>query len=125
MPTFGLLMRTVIFRPYLKGKGPVFTLRMYEPTRWGRAGGERPRIGYRLFMSGKLLFEGDDYGPSQMHSWDGDESVEALMSFLTLRPGDTDADYFDKYTPGQLAYCSEHAEALSAEVETRFGRNKD
>ncbi len=42
------------------------------------------------------------------------------MGFLTLRPGDTDPDYFEDYTPEQHAYCDAHAEALSCEVSARF-----
>jgi hypothetical protein len=47
--------------------------------------------------------------------------VRALMGFLTLRPGDTDDEYFDRYTPDQLAFADEHGEFLGLEVEMRFG----
>ena len=129
-------MRTVRFTPYRKGMGPTFTLKLFY------LGHER--IGYRLTMREHYnsvcspskgvrvlkrwharpeitLFEGEDFRPSPIHSVDGDEAVKALMTFLTLRPGDTDADYFDSYTEAQLEYCSSHAEALSCEVESRFG----
>jgi len=43
------------------------------------------------------------------------------MSFLTLRPGDTDDEYFAAYTEAQRAYCGQHAEALHCEVLARFG----
>ncbi len=45
------------------------------------------------------------------------------MGFLTLRPGDTDQEYFDGYTDNQLQYADEHAETLSCEVCSRFGEN--
>lgn len=67
------------------------------------------------------LFEGDDFGASPLHAVDSDETVAALMGLLTLRPGDTDPDYFADYTPEQLRFCTEHAETLACEVEARFG----
>jgi hypothetical protein len=48
-----------------------------------------------------------------MNGIDSDESVRALLSFLTLRPGDTDAEYFENYTQEQLDFANEHAEMLS------------
>ena len=67
------------------------------------------------------LFEGEDFGCSPLHSIDSYEAVESIMGFLTLRPGDTDADYFAEYTSEQLRFCDDHAEALRCEVEARFG----
>lgn len=115
-------IRRVRFAPYRKGMGPTFTLTLLDV----RFDGRRDRTSYRLTMrdtSGKhaTLFEGDDFSPSPCHAIDSDEAVAALMGFLTLRPGDTDGEYFDNYTPEQLAYCSQHAEALSCESSCRFG----
>jgi len=112
------LMRTVRFSPYLRGKGPTFTLRLYY------IGLPDNRIGYRLTQHEhgvtSLLFEGDDFRVSPLYAHDSDAAVNHLMTFLTLRPGDTDREYFAKYTPEQLDYCGEHAEALWMEVERRF-----
>jgi hypothetical protein len=112
--------RTVHFKPYRKGCGPVFTLKLFY------LGLER--IGYQLTMreqynaiGGRILFEGSDFRPSPLHSIDGNEAVKAILCFLTCRPGDTDREYFADYTPAQLDYCSSHAEALSCEVMHRFG----
>lgn len=110
-------MRTVRFFPYRKGAGPIFTLKLYY------LGTER--IGYRLTSREHrrtvTIFEGSDFRPSPLHSVDGDDAVKDLMCFLTLRPGDTDKEYFDSYTPEQMDYCSQHAESLSCEVYNRFG----
>src|SRR4051794_34254726 len=62
-------------------------------------------LAYRLFDEDRLIFEGWDYGCSPMHCIDGDESVAGLLCFLSLRPGDTDSEYFDDYTPQQLEWC--------------------
>ncbi len=123
------LLRTVRFSPYRKGMGPTFTLKTWlagtnqQPDR--SIHGPRDMIGYSLTMkdNGKRveLFTGEDFSCSPMHAIDGDQCIKSLMSFLTLRPGDTDAEYFQDYTPEQLEYCSHHAEALSCEVMYRFG----
>ena len=128
-------MRRVIFRPYRKGMGPTFTLTMWDAgDRWDGTQ-RRNYVRYRLTMTeskytpkmrfrrvSTVLFAGDDYSPSPMHSIDGDDAVEGLMGFLTLRPGDTDPDYFAGYTPEQMAFCEQHAEALSCDAMFRFGK---
>jgi hypothetical protein len=112
-------MRTVRFTPYRKGMGPTFTLKLFYLGRCDN------RLGYRLTQRDAnkttVLFEGEDFRCSSMHAQDSDECVKSLMGFLTLRPGDTDAEYFNKHTEAQLAYCAEHAETLATEVIGRFG----
>lgn len=57
------------------------------------------------------LFVGTDYSCPQYAS---DLRVMSdLLVFMTLRPGDTDADYFDSYTPEQLHFAETDAENLS------------
>jgi hypothetical protein len=51
---------------------------------------------------------------------DSDEAIKSIMGFLTLRPSDTDTDYFADYTDAQEEYCAKYAEALGAEIEARF-----
>jgi hypothetical protein len=130
------ILRVCRFTPYRKGHGPSFGLTMWlaNTVRDGRS-----QIGYKLTMRGgsfgdssqgkarkfgpltETLFEGEDFVCSPMHAIDSDAAVASLMSFLTLRPGDTDREYFKDYTPLQLGYCAEHAEALACEVSARFG----
>jgi hypothetical protein len=52
-----------------------------------------------------VIFQGDDYGCSPCHGIDSDDSVRGLLNFLTLKPGDTDKEYFEKYTSAQLEWC--------------------
>lgn len=112
------VIRRCVFRPYRKGAGPVFYLTLWDTyqTRWGKS-----ILRYELKMGRAVLFAGSDFGCSPLHAIDSDETVAGVMSFLTLRPGDTDHEYFESYSPEQLAYCSEHAESLAAEVYFRFG----
>jgi hypothetical protein len=81
----------------------------------GRTRGDRTRIAYELREpSGVVLFAGDDFCPSPMHADDSDNALRALLGVLTLRPGDTDAEYFADYTPAQLAFAQSDACQLLA-----------
>jgi hypothetical protein len=118
------ILRRCYFTPYRKGMGPTFRLEMWATSR--RLAG-RDCLGYQLTMREPggpkvTLFEGEDFGCSPCHAVDSDEAVATLMRFLTLRPGDTDQEYFAEYTPAQLDYCGAHAEALGMEVMDRFGK---
>lgn len=133
------ILRRVRFQPYRKGHGPTFALTLWATPRTDSRG--QTILGYRLTQSGPeraweiphkagratlrrvTLFSGEDFAGSPLHADDSDATVAAIMGFLTLRPGDTDADYFTDYTDAQRAYCAEHAEALASEVYSRFGEN--
>jgi hypothetical protein len=80
-----------------------FTLRMYDTYKRDWRG--QTRVAYTLKDRRKLIFEGTDFSGSPLHCDDSLESVASLLGFLTLRPGDTYREYFDKYTPEQLAWC--------------------
>jgi hypothetical protein len=118
------LLRVCRFQPYRRGMGPTFTLRMWDAGTVDSRG--VTTIRYRLTMSenGKrtVLFDAADYHGSPRHSDDSDDNVAGLMIFLTLRPGDTDSEYFASYTPEQLAYAEAHAESLSCACLDRFER---
>jgi len=113
------ILRRARFTPYLKGRGPTFHLTTWDTHRRDNRG--QTIIGYRLKMNNKVLFEGEDFAGSPLHGDDSDETLKALMGFLTLRPGDTDDEYFERYTQEQLAYCEQHAEALNCAVSDRCG----
>lgn len=66
---------------------------------------------------GELLFFGDDFGASPLHTPEGKESAKALLGFLTLRKGDTDEDYFANYTPKQLEF-SESSDCENLQLYT-------
>lgn len=130
-------LRKVVFKPYRKGFGPTFTLVTWDTGRTDMLG--KRYIGYRLesrnhynSLNGRILkewhaespivlFEGEDFHCSPLHCIDSDECVKGIMGFLTLRPGDTDAEFFADYSLDQLEYCSLHAESLACEVMNRFG----
>lgn len=64
------------------------------------------------------LFEADDFSGSPLHADDSDATLRALLGFLTLRPGDTDREYFEGYTAEQHAWSQSTAcEYLQCMVE--------
>lgn len=54
-------------------------------------------------------------------SIDGPEAKSLVMSLFAMKPGDTDRDYFDGYTPDQLSWADAYGEELSLERLHRFG----
>ena len=91
----------------------------FRLTTWERADGRCAPTGQELLAyelrgpDDAALFEGADFGASPCHAIDADETLRGLLGFLTLRPGDTDADYFARYTEAQLAFARGDAESLS------------
>lgn len=80
-----------------------------EPAEYTPWNGERWY--YELYCAGRLIFSGKDLGgPSGATE---DEIARAAIGFLTLRPGDTDDEYFDDYTPYQCEWRDLYAEELS------------
>ena len=89
----------------------------HELRTWdtGKLSAGRTCVGYELRdAAGGVLFAGDDFRPSPLHADDSDDVLRALLGFLTLRPGDTDADYFADYSAAQLEFAeSSNCEQLA------------
>ncbi len=123
------IIRRCRFSPYVKLNpqgypNPTFHLTIWDTYQTDNLG--KSILGYRLTQrnyDGKhtLLFQDTDFACSPCHAIDSDSCIASLMGFLTLRPGDTDAEYFANYTPEQLEYCQQHAESLACKVMSRFG----
>lgn len=59
------------------------------------------------------IFTGEDIGTGAGDAIDSDDAIRGVLTFLSLRPGDTDAEYFSDYTAEQLDWAQCHAEALA------------
>jgi hypothetical protein len=121
------LIRSVRLHPYRVGLGPSFRLYLYDTDRPSGRYAMRNLLAYELRQHehGKttVLFSGEDFSPSCMHADDSDETIAALLGFLTLRPGDTDSEYFEHYTDEQRQFCAQHAETLACEAIACFGED--
>lgn len=81
--------------------------------------GTKTVLAYKLYtpFSRKPMFEDAGFGCSPLHAIDSEDAAKSLLGFLTLRPGDTDREYFDSYTPQQLTWAQSHGcEALAAQI---------
>lgn len=106
------LLRDIQLVPYNDGRK--WRLRLWDAQRAHRPGASQAGIEYEFTApDGSIIFSGDDYGCSPMNAIDSDACVRGLLGFLTLRLGDTDADYFDNYTDVQRGFAATDAEALS------------
>ena len=119
------IIRRCRLKPYRKGMGPTFSLIMWDTDKTYQCG--KSVLGYQLNMHTVpgigpcvRLFDGEDFHNTPGHAMDSNHALVELMGFLTLRPGDTDTEFFANYTPAQLDYCNQHAEALGYEVNRRF-----
>ncbi|MEW9532834.1 hypothetical protein [Microbispora sp. NPDC049125] len=76
----------------------------------------RLRWSYRLSRNRRTIFTASDICSGVGAVSTTEELIKAartVLSFLTLREGDTDADYFDSYSRAQLNWRDEYAEELS------------
>ena len=90
--------------------GP-YTLDLWDTYK--RDGHGKVLLHYHFKHEALMIFEGSDFACSPMDAIDSDACVASLLGFLSLRPGDTDDEYFDGYTERQIAWRDEHAEDLS------------
>lgn len=80
-----------------------FTLRLWDTYRRDSRG--QTVLAYELKDGRKVIFSGSDFTGSPLHADDSRQTVAALLNFLSLKPGDTNREYFDKYTPEQMEWC--------------------
>jgi hypothetical protein len=91
-----------------------FTLHVYDTDRCDQHG--KAILAYELYdqeMGDEPLFTGADFHCSPLHAIDSDETLATLLGFLSLRPGDTDSEYFEHYSQRQRDWCEQRAEDLS------------
>lgn len=110
----------------------VFTLRVKpfttEPTITIHAfeGSFRPpnhtRLDVEVRQGGKTIFPRGTLwcGVPGHVSIDGIEAKQTVLSLVAMRPGDTDRDYFDGYTPEQMDWAIHNGEALTVEGSARY-----
>ena len=88
-----------------------FRLRTWDTGRCDRLG--KHQVGYEFLRpDGRTLFRGEDFACSPLHAIDSDECLRGILGFLTLRPGDTDTEYFEAYTPEQMEFAENEVDEL-------------
>jgi hypothetical protein len=79
-------------------------------------------LAYQFFHNDVVVFEGADFHCPQWTPIDGDQTVASLLAFLSLKPGDTDPEYFAGYTPEQMAFALAEGDNLHCYVEDLEGQ---
>jgi hypothetical protein len=72
-----------------------------------RVCGDRQFFDYQFFLNSRLLFDGSDFSTPLNPS--DDRVIKDLLGFLTLKPGDTDDEYFSSYTEAQMEWANSFA----------------
>ena len=88
-----------------------FKLKLYDSNRRDEYG--KHVLAYQFLHRGRVVFAGDDFHCSPCHAIDSDAAVAALLGFLSFKPGDTDPEFFENYTPEQLEFAQQEGEYLS------------
>ncbi len=95
-----------------------FTLHLYDTHQVDRYG--KSILAFELLddqHGPEPMFRGADFHCSPMHAIDSNTTAASLLSFLSLRLGDTDREYFDSYSPRQLEWCQTRADDLALLAE--------
>ncbi len=69
-------------------------------------------VRHALKKGDETIFAGDDLGCSPMNEPESPESAEALLSFLLLKPGDVEDEWFEKYSERQMEFAESEADLL-------------
>lgn len=78
------------------------TLRLWDTY---RTRGNKNVLRYQFKVGRKVIFEGEDYCTSPRYAIDSLAAAYGCLGFLTLKPGDTDSEYFENYTETQMNWA--------------------
>lgn len=80
------------------------------------------RIDVVVKHRGKFIFERGTLwcGVNRWTTLDGIAARELVMSLVAMRPGDTDADFFEPYSPEQLAWVTKYSDVIGMVREERY-----
>ncbi len=91
-----------------------FRLELYDTGRTNDLG--KSRLAYRFGDSrigAEPIFENDDFYASPLDAIDGASTIAAVLVFLSLEPGDTDAAALADYSARQTEWMELYAEELA------------
>jgi len=89
-----------------------YTLTLKDTGQKGEYG--KARVAYCLEDENGVIFEGEDLEVARRgEDIEGPRTAGDLLSFLTLRKGDIEDEYFANDTPRQAAFRENEAEELS------------
>lgn len=101
---------------------PVIVIHAYDGPRGTFSATGHSRIDVEVRQGGRVVFpRGALYcGVPSNTTTDGIAARELVLSLVSMRPGDTDEEYFGDYTEEQLSWVNRYAEELSMVREMRY-----
>ena len=78
---------------------------------WEKQG--KRRLSYSLKYKGEEIFAGTEFFIPEAWAVDSDHTMAALLGHLSVKPGDTDVEHFDLYSPEQLEFVERFGDLLS------------
>jgi hypothetical protein len=107
------MMRELLRHVEICAPGGTYRLQTWDTGRTLRPQSQHCLLAYRFTdPGGTVLFEGDEFGASPLEAIDADSTLRGLLGFLCAQPGDVGREYFEGYTPEQMAF----AESYDAEI---------
>jgi hypothetical protein len=92
-----------------------FTLKLWDTYKRDSYG--KNILQYEFKDGKKVIFSGNDFACSPMHSIDSLNTIYSLLGFFTVDKHDTDEDFFKHYTKEQIEWRdSERREELNTMV---------
>lgn len=70
---------------------------------------DRPSYDYAVTTPTGVKFIGTQFRPAPSDLKNKVKILDSLLVWITLKPGDTDKEYFDSYTPEQMAWSQSFA----------------
>ncbi len=115
-------IRFARLQPYRKGMGPTFRVEIWDTYTYDNRGCTNLIARLYMYEGSKRTHVLDQpycNGPST--SDDCDASMNAAITGVALKPGDTDSEFFEGYTQAQLDVVTEHGESLAMVAYDRYG----
>jgi hypothetical protein len=114
------VLRAMRFAPLTDG--PAFAVTMLDTGRTDHRGATIVRTRVRCikagdgFSAGQIVFDHEEIALSPCDASDSDAAFGSVLGWLSLKPGDTDADFFEDYSDPQIEFAESFGEHLSLEA---------
>ncbi len=87
------------------------------------------RIDVEVKQGGNVIFRrGDTWCGTPAYggmSLDGKEAKELVLSLVAMKPGDTDAEYFENYTNEQIEWAEKYGDYLCSVGMERYSKENN
>lgn len=86
----------------------------------GKTRGVHTQLDVKVVLGEDVVFERGELWCATPHSIDGASARALVLDTISMKPGDTDADFFLDYTEEQLSFVQSFADSIHMEKEDRY-----